>query len=746
MPRRVLSLVAALTLGACTAPSPPTVDPGWRADSVARFVDPFIGTHADGNTFPGATVPWGMASPSPHTRLPGPGDFITAGHLAAAGYIDDDPQIHGLGLTHLSGAGCPDLGAPVVAAVSGALPTVDFDHYGSARANERAWAGYWSADLTDFGVRVEATATARGGAFRFFARKDDLTILVDASRSLSWFGNDGAAHVVGKRELEGWSQTGGFCVQPNHQKVYFVARFDRDAAAAGTWTDDAPSDAPDASGLAGGWFRFPASSGRTVELAVGISYVSIDGARANLEAELAGKRFDEVRVAAQDAWEEALGRVRVDGGSDADRTLFYTALYHALVNPSLASDVDGSHQRFGGMGMTVDVDPDHPRYHVFGLWDTYRTVHPLLALLYPETQRQMARSLVDMTIEAGAPPMWELAGWEVQMMVGDPADIVLADAANKGLLDLDRARIAWPILQTAALDTTSATPHRPGNASYRSLGWVPIDEQASVWGPVSTTLEYALADDALVRLGGALGVTVDPALVAGASSWRNLIDPTTQLFRPRHADGSWLDPFDPDAIEGSHMQPKSGGPGYVEGTAWSYAFFVPHAVTAHAAATGGGDAWVARLQSVFDSGRFALWNEPDIAYPYLFTHFAGQQWRTAAAVAAARASSFTTAHDGIPGNDDTGALSAWYVWSALGLYPDVPDGDDYALGTPLFDRATLTLAGGTSFVIDSPHGSAASIYVNGATLDGRAVGPRLGYADLRAGGTLHLTMGDAPPP
>ncbi|HEX8951137.1 MAG TPA: glycoside hydrolase domain-containing protein, partial [Polyangia bacterium] len=274
---------------------------------------------------------------------------------------------------------------------------------------------------------------------------------------------------------------------------------------------------------------------------------------------------------------------------------------------------------------------------------------------------------------------------------------------------------------------------------------VPIDEQASVWGPVSTTLEYALADDALVRLGGALGVAVDPALVAGAASWKQLVDPTTLLFRPRHADGSFLDPFDPDAIDGSHSQPRSGGPGFVEGTAWHYAFFVPHDVAGHAAATGGADAYVARLQSVFDSDRFVLWNEPDIAYPYLFTHFAGQGWRTAAAVRDARARFFTTAHDGLPGNDDTGALSAWYVFSALGFYPDVPDGDDYALGTPLFARAALSLPGGASFVIDAPRSSPASVFVRAADLDGRAVGQRLGFADVVAGGTLHLALGDAPP-
>ena len=281
-------------------------------------------------------------------------------------------------------------------------------------------------------------------------------------------------------------------------------------------------------------------------------------------------------------------------------------------------------------------------------------------------------------------------------------------------------------------------PHRPGNASYRALGYVPIDEDDSVWGPVSTTLEYALADDALVALGAALGVAVNPALAAGASSWQALVNPVDAAVPPAPRRRQLVDPFDPDAIDGSRTQKRSGGPGFVEGTAWHYAFFAPHAVAAHAAATGGDDAYVARLQCVFDTDRFVLWNEPDLAYPYLFTHFAGQGWRTAAAVATrARASSpaRTTASPATT----TPARSPPGTSSALGFYPDVPDGDDYALGTPLFDRATLTLPGGGSFVIDSPHPTPGSVYVTAAALDGRPIGQRLGFADVVAGGTLHLS-------
>jgi len=720
-------------------PEPPPVDPGWAAGSLARWVDPFIGTHGDGNTFPGPSLPWGMAAPSPHTRRPTVGDYLRDGSGPAAGYRDDDPRIHGFGLTHLSGVGCPEFGAPVVAATSGPLATT-FDAYGFHRSGERAWAGYYAADLVEAGVRAELSATRRTAALRFFARRDGVNVLVDAARPLAWAGFTGRVRVVSRREVEGEVQTGLFCFQGNRQRVYFVARFDREASAAGTWNKDVPSEAADAEGEVGAWFRFDAAAGRAVELRVGLSYVSVAGARANLEAEAAGRGFDEIRLAARDAWEQALARARVTGGSDAERTVFYTALYHSLLHPSLASDVDGSHLRFGG---GVGVDALHERYHVFSLWDTYRTLHPLLALLYPERQREMARSLLAMTLEAGRPPRWELAGAEVQMMVGDPAAIVLADSAAKGVMpEHDLVAAAWPLLQAAALDVSS--PHRPGNASYRSLGYVPIEEADAVWGPASTTLEYALADFALRRLGTLSGLPVDPALGAQADSWRNLVDPETALFRPRLRNGSFLAPFDPDALTGSRIGGRNpGGPGFVEGTAWQYAFFAPHAVAAHAAATGGAAGYVARLQSLFDAGRFAMWNEPDVGFPYLFTHFPGEGWRTAAAVREARRF-FGPGHDGLPGNDDAGTLSSWFVFSALGLYPDLPGGDDYALGTPLFDQVELALSGGT-LVIDSPHPSPAHVYVRRAALAGRSLEQRVAHADLAAGGTLLLELSDTHP-
>jgi predicted alpha-1,2-mannosidase len=592
--------------------------------------------------------------------------------------------------------------------------------YRTAIAGERAWPGYYSAELPALGVTAEMTATARVGVLRFSGAVNIL--LVDGARSLSWAGAHGHVRIVSPIEVEGYTDTGLFCLGPNRGRVYFVVRLDRGSDAAGVWQGTALVDGVEADGDVGAWLRV----GGDVEARVGVSYVSTDGARRNLDAETAGKTFDDLRMAALAAWEDALGRAIVQGGTDDQRTIFYTALYHALLHPSLQSDVDGAFLRFGGGTATGD----HPRYHVFSLWDTYRAVHPLLALLYPDRQKEMAQSLVDMTLEAGVPPRWELAGAESDVMVGDPADIVIADSVVKGLVP-DRLADAAAVLRAAAVDTA----HRPGAAPYASLGYVPMDMANDLWGPVSTTLEYAVADFALARIQDALGAP-DPALDARSRGFLALWD--GDFLRPRFAAGEFLAPFDPDALEGSRPYARSGGPGYVEGTAWTYLFAAPHALPALAETMGGEAALVARLQTMFDEGKFVMWNEPDLAYPYIFTHVAGEGWRTAEAVRAAR-QAFTPARDGIPGNDDAGAMSAWFVLSALGIYPDAPAVAEYAIGTPLFDRAELAVAGGT-FVIEAPHATADHIYVQSATLGGAPAGQRLSHADVAAGGTLHLTL------
>jgi predicted alpha-1,2-mannosidase len=745
-PRRACATISlALALGACSPAEPnqgfaPPIASAPADAPLAGLVDPFVGTANAGETFPGPQVPWGMASPSPHTTLTDPITFLQ-GTRSSSGYLHGEPRIYGFGQTHLSGVGCPDLGAPVVVPTVGEIATSP-EGYGSAYADEAAHAGYYHVTLTDPGVTAELTASARVGVHRFWYpdRSGDANVLFDVGRSLSWRQGRGTVRLISDRELEGSVGVGLFCAQANAATVYFVARFDRPAVARGTWAGGAPSDASEATGRAGAFYRFATASGEPLGLVLGLSFVSTANARANLEAEVGAKSFDDLHADAARTWQAALGRIRIEGGSAAERSRFYTALYHALLQPFVASDVDGDYPTAAGSGH----DASHPRYSVFSLWDSYRTVHPLLALVYPAEQLDMLRSLAGIARELGAPPKWELLGSEVNMMVGDPLPIVIADSLGKGLSDFDAQGL---YAQMLAASTEPA--HRPGVTDYLALGYVPMEQAAQVWGPVSTTLEYALADASLARLAAALGHDADvAALELRAHSYASLYDPGCGLLRPRWADGSWLEPFDPDATSGSKGMPETGGPGYVEGTAWSYACFVPHDTPGLIALHGTGP-FTSFLQRLFDSDRFAMWNEPDLAYPYLFQYLGSEHARTEREVRAAMTRFFTDGPAGLPGNDDVGTLSAWYVLSAMGIYPDAPGVPRYALGSPLFERVEIALSPaaypGGSFVIEAAGNGPNRPYVTAATLDGTPLGePFVSHEAVVAGRVLTLQMGETP--
>jgi predicted alpha-1,2-mannosidase len=750
MPRWLL-VAAAVAFTSCVGPpgegAVPAVPP--YASSFARLVDPLIGTAGEGNTFPGAVAPWGMVSVSPHTIYSTPQSFFAGQPLVGSGYRHGEPYLYGFGLTQLSGTGCPDLGAPVITATVGDVRPY-FEEYRATYRDEVAWPGYYAVELAG-GVRVEATAAPRAGVlrFRFPARDGDANILVDVGHNLGWAPPDGSVRVVSPTEIEGSSSSGLFCARPNLQTTYFVARVSRAATASGTWRDRQLASQPQQTGgAAGAYLRFRTSAGEAIVVAVGVSYVSIDGARRNLQAEIDGElqgQLERVRAATFAAWERTLARVRVAGGTPPQRTIFYTALYHMLIHPSLLSDVDGLYPTMARTAGGRAAAPGYERYSVFSLWDTYRNVHPFLTLVYPERQAPMLRSLAEMARESGQVPMWELIGSEVNMMVGDPLLPMVADSALKGLSDYD-LRGLYARMREAAL-RVEAPLHRPGNASYLALGYVPMDEAAKVWGPVSTTLEYAFADWALAQLAGSLGEQADAERFAAQSrrAAGALFDPQTRLLRPRFADGRFLTPFDPDALEGARGQPRAGGPGYVEGNAWSYSYFVPHDVAGLVALHGGAAPFVADLQRLFDEDKFVLWNEPDMAYPYLFAHLEGESWRTAREVSRARSRFFGAGPDGLPGNDDAGTLSAWYVFSAIGLYPDCPASLRYSMGTPLFDRVELSLPrpGGamTTFVVEADRRAPDEIYVERAALDGATLtAPFLTHRQIVAGGTLRLTM------
>jgi predicted alpha-1,2-mannosidase len=732
---RAPHFVAILVLASCTGssnatyevPAPPAAAP------LAAEVNPFIGTAGDGQTFPGAVVPWGMASPSPHTTLTTPVDALE-GIFVNSGYRYGAPTIRGFGLTHLSGVGCPELGLPVVAPTSGDPPS-GFDDYASEYRNEVAYAGYYGVELGDRGMIAEMTATPRTGVFRFwFPKGEPANIVVDPARGVSWVRNEAEfADGLTNGEIAGSAGFGLFCAMPGGGRLYFVARLDRPADDVGLFD---PNDVP---GEAMAFWRYDTAPVEPVTMWVGLSWVSIEEARANLDAERLP--FDDARDAAALAWQQNLGRIEVSGRSEADRTRFYTALYHALIHPSVLHDVSGAYPRFSRSD--VGQAQDGGRYTVFSLWDTYRTLHPLLTLVYPETQLEILRSMQDMVLGAGAPPKWELIGDEVQMMVGDPAAIVFADSYAKGLTDFDASAV-YEVLRDAA----DSTEHRPGNGDYLDLGFVPMEEANVVWGPVSTTLEYALADWSLAELAQALGRNEDvDVLLERASSYAGFYDGDTGTLRPRNRDGSFLEPFDPDAIEGS-LALRLGGPRYVEGTAWHYAFFVPHDMEG-LIALHGEQAFADRLQWVFNTDRFAMWNEPDMGYPYLFTFVEGEAHRTQREIRAAMDGYFGTGPDGLPGNDDAGTLSAWFVFSAMGFYPVTPGLPEYRLGSPLFERITLHLTAphhaDSTFVIEALDNTTENIFVGEASLGGQPLSaPVLSHEAIISGGLLHLQMSALP--
>jgi predicted alpha-1,2-mannosidase len=734
---RTRAMVAALllcgTLSGCAAP-------GRSADDV----DPFIGTaagpqpYAKGNTFPGAVVPNGMVANSPDTNP-----------RYSGGYRSGAEHIEGFSQNHMSGVGCAgDLGNILLMPTVGAVTTTEAS-YRSTYSAEAASPGYYRVFLATPHVTAELSATTRATISRlsFPARaKGDANIVVDVSHGLT-ASRGGLVRIVSDSEVEGYNDAGGFCRAETPYRVHFVARFSKAAVAQGTWSGGAVDPQPSRTGSdIGAYFRFKTAADEAIEVRLGLSYVSIANARANLDAEIPDRRsFAEVRAAALARWNADLGKVVVKGGTAEQRTMLYTALYHSLIHPSVNSDVNGQYQGMGGVGVRTASGYTH--HHLFSLWDTYRSLHPLLSLLYPRRQEEMVRSMIAMYQESGWLPKWEVVSREWRGMVGDPATIVIADTYLKGITGFD-VGAAYAGMRKSALATES-NPLRPCIGPYVALGYVPQDA-CPRRGSVSITQEYAYADHAVALLAQRLGHAADHALFAARSrSHRNLFDGSTGFFRPRNRDGTWMTPFDPLCCALGNG--KHEGPGYTEGTAWQYRFMVPHDIAGLKALLGGDAAFVAGLNAAFTDagGYYTLINQPDMAYPYLYTYVPGQAWRTQAQVRRDIATNFATTRAGLPGNDDAGQTSSRLFFDMVGFYPADPLSGTYQIGSPVFASTTLHLDRsyhpGAAFVIQAENSSAVDLYIRAATLNGRSLDtPHLAHAAVTAGGVLALTMDSLP--
>ncbi|PWK92042.1 GH92 family glycosyl hydrolase [Fulvimonas soli] len=730
---------------------------GARAAGHAGEVDPRIGTGGDGHTFPGATVPFGMIQLSPDTAMP---DFKHA-YKWAAGYQYGDPTILGFSHTHFSGSGHSDLGDVLVMPVAGEakLEPGEADKPGSgyrsrfSHASEVARAGYYAVTLEDYGVRAELTAGRRVGWHRYtFPAGKDAHVLLDLRPSIYDYPGkvlwaslrvhaDGT--VTGCRTTRGWAPGRELCFAMRFSQP-MVSRelYDRESDAPykgfrGPGNQPQDRDAQNGRALLG-VFDFGALK-QPLVAKVAISTVSEANAVANLDADGRGFDFDARRAEATAAWNKALASIDVDAPA-TQRTQFYTALYHAMLSPTLSMDSNGEYR---GPDHQVHKADGFSFYSTWSLWDVYRAQQPLMVLLRPDLSSDFVNSLVAAREASpfGILPVWAYQGLETWCMIGYHAVPVIADAYVKGVRGFDAGRALEAMV-------ASATYGPYGDlADYMKLGYVPIDKEPE---GASKTLEYAYDDWSLAQMAKAMGQTKTAAeFERRAGNWKNAWDAATGFMRARKSDGKFREPFDPAAA--------GYGSDYTEGNAFQYSWYVPQDVAGLIGAMGGDARFVQKLDAVFDArvdpahfknveditgliGWYAHGNEPSHHLAYLYD-YAGAAWKTQERLKRIMDSQYAPRPDGLAGNDDLGQMSAWYVFTALGFYPVAPGSDQYAIGRPFLPRAVLHLAGGRTFTVTAAPLDDAHPYVGSVTLDGKPLDRvYLRHGEIVQGGELHFTM------
>lgn len=672
------------------------------AQEPVDYVNPFVGTTNYGTTNPGAVVPQGMMSATPFNVMGSEDNkYDKDKQWWSTPYEVNNKYLTGFSHVNLSGVGCPDLGSLLLMPTSGEL-NVKYTQYGSEYTDEVAVPGYYSNMLTKYGIKCEMTATPRTSRARFTFRRGQGNLLMNLGEGLT---NETGATVrfVNDREIEGSKLLGTFCYNPQAVfPIYFVMRIDKAPATRGYWKLQRPMQGVEAewdgySGKyklytsyskemsgddVGAWFTFDTTEGEAIEVSIGVSFVSIENARLNLETEQpAGTTFDQIRAQARKKWNEDLSRILVEGGTEEQKGVFYTALYHTMIHPNILQDVNGQYPQMEGDKI---LTTDRNRYTVYSLWDTYRNFHQLMTLVYPERQMDMVRTMLDMYREHGWFPKWELYGRETLTMEGDPSIPVIVDTWMKGLRDFD-INLAYEGMYKSATTPGKDNLMRPDIDDYIAKGYCPLMEQYD--NSVSHALEYYIADYSLYTLAKALGKTEDAKLFYDRSmGYKHYYCKEFGTLRPILPDGTFYGPFDP--LQGANFEPS---PGFHEGNSWNYTFYVPHDVKGLAKLMGGQKRFVNKLQMVFDKGYYDPANEPDIAYPYLFSYFKGEEWRTQKLVKELLAKHYTTKPNGLPGNEDTGTMSSWAIFSMMGFYPDCPGVPEYTLTTPTFDKITIKL-------------------------------------------------------
>lgn len=732
------------------------------AQTPADYVNPFIGTTNYGATHPGAQYPHAMASVSPFNvalKKEEGNVHEKDSEWNSRVYIHEHKYLTGYSHVNLSGVGCPELGSILTMPTSGSLE-LNPEVYASTYQNQEAHPGYFSHELDKHQTKVELSSTLRAGISRYTFSKGENNILINLGLGLT---NETGAmiKVVSAQEVEGYKTIGTFCYHAEDVRpIYFVARISKPAKKYGAWKKMPKYYAVEGDWVkyndtykpyeqyayelpgenVGAYFSFDTEDQEQITVKIGISYVSIENARSNLDQEIPDFNFDRVAEASFNKWNELLGRIVVEG-TEENKTIFYSALYHALIHPNIIQDVNGEFPLMSqpGIGRTQEKN----RYSVFSLWDTYRNVHPFLSLVYPELQSEMVNTMVNMYTESGWMPKWELAGMETGVMVGDPAAPVIADTYLRGIQDFDINKAYEGLLKAG--EKGKNNPLRPDHQTYLDLGYVSVDNEGQWGGSVSTSLEYFISDWNIAQLSKAMGKKEKhQRYQSRAMGYKKLFDRSSGMLRPKQADGSWYGPFDPEL--GKNFEPSVG---YVEGSAWNYRFYVPHDMPGLIKLNGGAKKFTEALQKTFDLDHFDMANEPDITYPFLFNYVKGEEWRTQRTVQELIGKHYTNTPGGIPGNDDTGALSTWLLYSMMGFYPVCPGDMDYALFSPSFDKITIQLNekyyGNNEIVLQTVKDSEGSSFIDRMTLNDKLHKRYfITHQDLTKGNTFTFYLTDKP--
>ena len=705
-----------------------------------KFVNPFIGTAEHGHTYPGASMPFGMVQLSPDTG--------TEGWDWCSGYHASDNSIIGFSHTHLSGTGVADYGdilfMPFTGDVKfnpGSKENPD-EGYRSRFSKEKASPGYYSAFLDDYKIDVELTTTKRSGLHKYiFQKRENANILVDLSHGIEDAVVESYINIIDENKIEGYRTSSGWAKK---HTIYFYAEFSKNINEFIISLNDKRISEKSAKGKSVKVsLQFNSLSNQKLLTRIGISHVSLEGAKKNLKAEISHWDFEKIRNDAKEKWNELLSRIEVEGGTKEQKITYYTSLYHTFLAPNLFSDVD---HKYMGMDGKVKIADGFNMYTIFSLWDTFRALHPLLTIVDEKLTVDLIKSLIAKSEESGELPVWELAANETWTMIGYHSIPVIVDAYMKGIRNFDIEKAYKAMVNSAMKD-------KRGLDYYKNMGFIPMDKSHDA---VSSTLEYAYDDWCIATMAKELGKEKDyKYFMKRAKNYENVFDKETKFMRGRFNSGAWKKDFDP-------IQPSYLGSGeFTEGNSWQYTWFVPQDVNGLIKLMGGDKLFKEKLDALFTTevdkekyqmpsdvtgliGQYAQGNEPSHHISYLY-NYCGYPWQTQFYTRKIMDEFFNSERDGLCGNEDCGQMSAWYGLSALGFYPVSPGSNEYAIGSPLFDKITIHLANGKDFKITAKNNSADNKYIQSAKLNNEEYKKTFfTHKDILNGSTIEYVMDKEP--